>query len=194
MNLSLLRVFLLISLLEKRSTEDNCSDGCLRCVQQNEFNICEICDVENFFVRNGYKCKQVTIENCLQSYDGIKCRVCGKGYFLNPNTFLCEKASKAIDNCVQMKDANTCAACDKNLYFDTNTSKCVAIVKDISNCLVYASASTCAICDKTKLSQDATACLSMDKSENCDYFSEALSCQTCKTGYKMYQNKYLRDI
>lgn len=172
------------------SSNQACSEGCLKC---SSSGICNICDINLGFIFESDSCVQVTIENCELPVSKTNCLKCKDG-FLVSSTGTCVAPNKVVLNCREYKSDGSCYACRLNYY--PKESECLEVKTLIDDCAEYDSESTCRRCSTKLLSPDQKTCqtlpLSMDF--NCVYYFFPQTCKQCKSGFAINETSYLKNL
>ena len=180
----------MLSFAQSQSTATNCNNGCLMCSSSGN---CLLCDFQSFYIKNGLTCILNPIEGCSLTIEGKTCYKCANTHYLDTDTKKCVKVTTMIENCLFHKSTTLCDQCNAHYYLNAS-GQCIQIQKQILNCYIYESDTICKECARSTPNTNKTACVSPTNPDNCAFFSGALSCTTCKSGFIHLSNKYLWDL
>lgn len=127
-------------------------------------------------------CLEKRTANCIQAKTFNTCRICQKGYYLDPNQQCQPNPKDIIPNCVIYKNPTTCIQCKDNM-FPINETSCVSPAIPVANCLVYNSTTnfiSCISCTKDYYLSEPNVCTlrtPLSQIPNCVTIS--LTSETC---------------
>ena len=164
-----------------------CSEGCLKCNDNDE---CLICDITQGYKLNGSSCENAQQPNCIYvDFEG-NCLSCRDTFMIDTETFKCvliENPTK-LPNCAVYLNTGTCRRCENKFYFEE--ANCVAVDIEIADCEVYLTAKTCALCRSGfLLSANADKCVPSPKLANCQAYTH-VTCLQCADGLLSILNGY----
>lgn len=187
--LTLLLLCLVIA--STQATTGDCTNGCLRCSSNG---ICFLCDLSNFYTRNGYTCVQKVIPNCNVTLDGVTCYQCSANTFYNATANECQAiaATALRANCQYYNSTQHCVQCNSTSYFaDPTTGGCTVLKNPVANCLVYSADGVCTKCAvQYYLSSNKNSCIGVTVVPNCALYSYEVTCTSCQPSYVVQRNLF----
>jgi hypothetical protein len=132
-------------------------------------------------------CEKTTVDNCLEFENFKKCKVCKSGYFLIPETGLCQIFPiSVIANCMRYSSYTSCIECS-NQFFLKNSTSC-SPVQEVENCNEYngtSSTTSCKTCKDEYYLSGSTCKIREKVIDKCDEKSKTSdSCLRCASGFQ----------
>ena len=191
-----------------------CPHTCRVCLSEV---VCTSCEGE-YYLSNGtcLACSAINCQFCEQATNGTEsCLSCLTGYYLDPNTGLCEQcpiagtfscpSSSSISSCKPTyflsNDGASCIQCDHNCQLCVSVSQCgtcsvgyylssYRCYKCSTGCLGCQSSAMCSSCSYGQYLDKAGVCLSCSNLFSGCSGCTSTACITCNTGFYPFNSTY----